>query len=291
MMNNKEVIKGLLESLPYTKEFSNKIIVIKYGGSIMDNKIAKDAFIEDLALIKKLGMQPIIVHGGGKEISKRLNRLNIQSEFLDGYRITTEEAIDEIEMTLSGKVNNLLLTSLSKVDINAVGLSGKDMQFIQVSKKQSNHIDKDYGYVGVINNIKTDILKLLIKNDIIPVISPIGVDENFKTYNINADDVASEICTALNAEKLILLTDVNGLYKDFNDKDSFISLSTTNNLSNLIKDDYLSGAILPKVYSCINAINNGVTSCHILNGSIEHSVLLELFTDEGIGTKIYKEGL
>lgn len=279
------------EMSSYIKEYSSKIVVIKYGGSIMHNELVKKLFIEDISIMQDSGLKIVIVHGGGKEINKRLELMNIKSEFLDGYRITNEAEIDEIEMILSGKVNNQLLTSFAQFDIDAIGISGKDMRFIEVDKKQSKHLGRDYGFVGDICNVDTKILELFIANDIIPIISPIGLDKNHKTYNINADDVASSIASSLKAEKLVFMTDVNGLYKEFGNIDSFIKQCGIEELSQLIDDHSLSGAILPKVESCISVIKKGVNSCHIVNGSIEHAVLTELFTKEGIGTKIMKEDI
>jgi len=270
--------------------YRNKVLVIKYGGSIMENSSAITSFIEDLVFLRSHGIKPVIVHGGGKEISRRLSLLNIESQFLDGYRVTTEEAIDEIEMVLKGKVNNQLITALAKYKIDAVGLSGKDMSLIEVNKKLSHTSGKDYGYVGDIKRINSDILTLLINNNTIPVIAPIGHCDQFKTYNINADDVASAISASLKAEALVLMTDVNGLYLNFEDPNSLINSCDLTYLETLIHHETLTGAILPKVLSCINAIKDGVKSCHVINGSTKHSILLKLFSKEHFGTSISKEG-
>lgn len=291
MSHRRVLMKIKTDLFPYLAKYTNKIVVIKYGGSIMENSIVKKKFIEDVALMQELGLKIVIVHGGGKEINKRFSQLNIKSEFLDGYRITKESDIDEIEMVLSGKINNQLLTSFAQLNIDAVGISGKDMQLIKVIPKKSFHEDKDYGFVGEITHINTKILEMLLSNDVIPIISPLGYDKDFNTYNINADDVASAVCTSLKADKLILLTDVNGLYKEFGNTDSFIKHCNVEELKMMIEDKHLSGAILPKVQSCISSIDAGVKTCHIINGAIEHSILMELFTDEGIGSKITKEDM
>ena len=291
MSHRRVFMKVIADMFPYITQYSNKIVVIKYGGSIMENSIIQKIFIEDIALLQELGLKIVIIHGGGKEINKRFNLLNIKSEFLDGYRITKESDIDEIEMVLSGKINNQLLTSFAQFNIDAVGISGKDMQLIEVIPKKSIHEDRDYGFVGEITHINTKILEMLLTNDVIPIISPLGYDKDFNTYNINADDVASAVCSSLKADKLVLLTDVNGLYKEFGNTDSFIKQCDVEELMNMIEEKHLSGAILPKVQSCISAIDAGVKTCHIINGAKEHSILMELFTDEGIGTKIMKEDI
>lgn len=283
--NGKEILGGYAPD----RVEHNKVIVIKYGGSIMHNDAVKQVFIRDVALLKEKGIMPVIIHGGGKEISRRFLKLNMESEFLDGYRITKKDDIEEIEMILTGKISNQLLTSFAKINLSAIGISGKDMGFIKVDKKKSNHTDKDYGYVGEIKEINTEIITMLIKNGIVPIISPLGFDDNFDTYNINADDVASAISSSLKAEKLILLTDVDGLYREYGNEKTLIKQCNREYLKSLIDNNVLHGAILPKVKSCIDAIKNGVKSCHVVNGSVEHAILLELLTDKGIGTTIKEE--
>ncbi len=286
MINSHKSEQLSIESI---HKYKNKVLIIKYGGSIMEDPSAIDSFVEDLVFLRRYGIKPVIVHGGGKEISKRLQRLNIESRFLDGYRVTSEEAIEEIEMVLKGKVNNQLLIALSKHKIDAVGLSGKDMRLIEVTKKRSHDSNGDYGFVGDIKIINNDILTLLIDHNTVPVIAPIGYCDQFKTYNINADDVASAISSSLKAEALVLLTDVNGLYLNFEDPNSLINTCDLSYLETLIKKQILTGAILPKVLSCINALKDGVKSCHVINGSTKHSILLKLFSKERFGTSITKE--
>ncbi|MBI9011750.1 MAG: acetylglutamate kinase [Clostridiales bacterium] len=286
-MMNSHTAKLLSQEL--ISKYKNKVLIIKYGGSIMENPSAISSFVEDLAFLRLYGIKPVIVHGGGKEISKRLQRLNIDSQFLNGYRVTSEEAIEEIEMVLKGKVNNQLLTALSKQKIDAVGLSGKDMRLIEVTKKCSHDSKNDYGFVGDIKKINNNILTLLINNNTVPVIAPIGYCDQFSTYNINADDVASAISASLKAEALVLLTDVDGLFLNFNEPNSLINTCDLSYLETLIKKQILKGAILPKALSCINALKDGVKSCHVINGSTKHSILLKLFSKENFGTSITKE--
>ncbi|MDM8533311.1 acetylglutamate kinase [Clostridiaceae bacterium HSG29] len=285
MYRKKEMVNNLIEALPYIERFRNKIFVIKYGGSIIGNTPNKLAFIEDISLLTHLGMKIIIVHGGGKHINKHLLEKGIKSNFHKGYRITDSNTINEVEMVLSGHLNKDITLLLNNSGTKAVGINGKDAGLIKSEKKI---IDKevDIGHVGEIVNINTEFLDLLLDKNYIPVISPIGYDKEGNTYNINADDVASEIANSMKAEKLFLISDINGIYTNLNDNSTFISRLNINESKKLISDGLINGGMIPKINSCINSIENGVKSVHIINGELTHSILLEVFTDQGIGTMI-----
>ena len=287
-----EVLKKaqtLIEALPYIKRFNGTKIVVKYGGSAMLDENLKFHVIQDVALLKLVGMKPIIVHGGGKEISKYLSRLGIESRFENGLRVTDEQTLDVAEMVLS-KVNKSLVTLMSEVGLRAIGISGKDADLLQVKKKMAG--DKDIGYVGEV--VKTDaaLLDTLIDNDFIPVIAPIGVGiEDHHGYNINADDCACAVATAINAEKLAFLTDIEGVFTDPTDKKTLISEMDIQEARELISSGVVGGGMLPKLQNCIVAMEKGVSRVHILDGRLEHCLLLEFFTEKGIGTAILKEAL
>lgn len=284
----KQRVQNLVEALPYIKEFQGKTFVIKYGGSIMENEEGKMALIEDIALLSHLGIHCIVIHGGGKEINMRLERLGIESEFKEGYRVTSGEAIDEVEMVLSGRINKELIHLLNNAGVKAVGLNGKDAGLIRAKQKFIQIEDElhDIGHVGEIDSINPEILEILLENGIVPVISPIGFDHKGMTYNINADDVAAGISSELLAEKLILITDVPGLMKDLNDPESLISRLNIKELDELMETGIISGGMIPKMKCVRNAICGGTNSVHILNGKLNHCVLLETFTDSGIGSMI-----
>ncbi len=284
----KQKVHNLVEALPYIKEFQGKTFVIKYGGSIMENEDGKMAFIEDIALLSHLGIQCIVIHGGGKEINMRLKRLGIESEFKEGYRVTSGEAIDEVEMVLSGRINKELIHLLNNAGVKAVGLNGKDAGLIRAKQKfieMENELH-DIGHVGEIEKISPDILKILLGNGIVPVVSPIGFDDNGRTYNINADDVAAGISAEMFAEKLILVTDVLGIMKDLNDPNSLVSQLSVRDLEGLMQSGVISGGMIPKIKCVKSAICGGTNSVHILSGKLNHCVLLETFTNEGIGSMI-----
>jgi len=287
--NMQEVLKKaevLIEALPYIQKFNRKIIVVKYGGSAMSNEELQRNVIKDVTLLKLVGFKPIIVHGGGKEISRWVGKVGKEAQFVNGLRVTDDETMEIAEMVL-GRVNKRLVTMVEELGVKAVGLSGKDGQMIQVEKKYSE--GQDIGYVGNITSVNPKILFDLLENGYLPIVSPIGLDENYATYNINADDAACAIAKAVGADKLVFLTDIEGLYKDINDKDSFISRITTSEADNLIEDGFIGGGMLPKLNNCTSAVKNGVNRVHILDGRIPHCLLLEIFTNEGVGTAIVRD--
>lgn len=265
---------------------NSKIIVIKFGGSIMDSEISINKFVINLCEIQKSGYFPVVVHGGGKAISKRLNEMNIKTEFHNGYRITCRNSINEIEMILSGKINKELLTIFSKYNLDAIGLCGKSLNLFNVEMKKDENVN--LGYVGEINMVNNKILNLLISKNIIPIISPIGIDKNLNTLNINADDVAREVAISLKAESLIYLTDVDGIYLDIDKPETRISKIDVISLKKMVETKVLKGGILPKVNGCINAVNNGVKNCYIVNGNSKNGTLNCIFDNEIEGTTIGK---
>lgn len=281
-----EKAKVLVEALPYIKEFNGKVVVIKYGGSAMVDEKIKEMVIEDIVLMKLVGFKPVIVHGGGKEISKTLNRMGIDSEFYNGLRVTSKETVEVVEMVLSGKVNKDVVQLIQNHDLSAVGISGKDGKTLKVNKKIVE--GKDIGYVGEIKKVDTTLINSLINNDFIPVIAPVGTDDLGETYNINADYAASAIAGALKAEKLIFLTDVEGVLKDVKNSDSLISQISIDEVDGYINTDVISGGMIPKVMCCVEGIEKGVKNVHILDGRVEHSLLLEIFTKSGVGTMFSK---
>lgn len=281
-------VKILIEALPYIKKFRGKTFVIKYGGSIMKNQEAKDAFIEDIVLLKLVGIKVAIIHGGGPKISDLMGKLNIKTEFVNGLRKTDKETMEVVEMVLSGHINKELAADLCTHGIHALGLSGKDDSLIETKKKYlyENGEKIDIGYVGEVVGINNKMLMDLLDKDYLPVISPIGCDEEGNTYNINADYVASAVSSGLNAEKLIVLSDVPGLYTNFEDPSTFISAVTVDEIETHIENGGINGGMLPKMECCINAIKNGTKNVHLIDGSGLHSLLLEIFTRDGIGTMV-----
>jgi len=279
-----EKAKVLVEALPYIKEFSGITVVIKYGGSALVNLEIKESLMKDIALMKFVGLKPVVVHGGGPEINSMLKRLNIESRFLDGLRITDEETMEVAEMVLSGKLNKDIAAELSLHGIQAAGISGKDARSILVEKYMPD--GADIGLVGSIKKVNTSLIKTLIDNDFVPVISPIGTDENGLSFNVNADTAAVAIAGALNAEKLLFLTDVEGILRDRTDSSSAYTRVKAEILPKMIEEGIVSGGMIPKVESCMEAVNAGVQNVHILDGRVEHCLLLEIFTKEGIGTMI-----
>lgn len=273
----------LIEALPYIQRFNRKIMIVKYGGSAMVDEDLKKQVIQDVTLLKLVGFKPIIVHGGGKEISKWVEKNGIQPEFINGLRKTDEATMEIAEMVLN-KVNKSLVQNVQALGVNAVGVSGKDGGLLKVEKKLSD--GQDIGYVGEITEVNPKILEDLLEKDFLPIVCPIGMDDNFETYNINADDAACAIAKALNAEKLAFLTDIEGVYKDKDDPDTLISEITVDEAKALIGDGYIGGGMLPKLTNCIDAIEQGVNRVHILDGRIAHCLLLEFFTNKGIGTAI-----
>lgn len=296
MVSNLQKAKILVNALPYIKKYYGQTIVIKYGGSAMVDKTARKQFIKDVVLMKYIGINPVIVHGGGPEINEMLQKIGKESKFIAGNRVTDGETVEIVEMVLSGKVNKGIVADINKYGGKAVGISGKDdnmilvrQKYIEEKSENSEETKKiDIGFVGEIENINTEIIKVLEKSDYIPVISSIGTDKNGQTYNINADYVAGEIAGKLNADRMIFLTDVDGILLDYHDKQTLIDEIDVYHVNKLIEKGVISGGMLPKVNTCLKAIEKGVENVVILNGKLEHSLLLELFTDEGAGTLIKK---
>ena len=282
----KRKAQTLIEALPYIKKFNGKKIVVKYGGSAMLDENLKFNVIQDVALLKLVGLKPIIVHGGGKEISKWIDRLGMETHFQNGLRVTDEPTLEVAEMVLNN-VNRSLVGLMSKVGLNAVGISGKDAGLLKVQKKLSD--GKDIGYVGEVVSTDSSVIDSLLDADFIPVIAPIGMGiDDDHDYNINADDCACAVATSINAEKLVFLTDIEGVFTDPMDKKTLISEMTVEEAQDLIDNGVVGGGMLPKLQNCIDAMNNGVSRVHILDGRLEHCLLLEFYTDTGIGTAIRK---
>ena len=284
--NMKEIMEKagvLIEALPYIQRFNRKIIVVKYGGSAMVDEELKKNVIQDVTLLKLVGFKPIIVHGGGKEISKWVGKVGMEPEFVNGLRKTDAATMEIAEMVL-GKVNKSLVQMVESLGVNAIGISGKDGGLLKVDKKLSN--GQDIGFVGDVKEVNPKILYDLLEKDFLPIVCPVGMDDEFNTYNINADDAACAIARAVKAEKLAFLTDIEGVYKDPEDKDTLISELPVSDARKLIEDGYIGGGMLPKLNNCIDAIENGVSRVHILDGRIAHCLLLEIFTNRGIGTAI-----
>ena len=273
----------LIEALPYIQKFNRKIIVVKYGGSAMSNEELQKNVIKDVTLLKLVGFKPIIVHGGGKEISRWVGKVGKEAEFIGGLRVTDDETMEIAEMVLN-KVNKSLVSMVQELGVKAVGISGKDGGLLECEKK---YVDgQDIGFVGNIVGVNPKVLYDLLEKDFLPIVAPIGLDDKFQTYNINADDAACAIAKAVSAEKLAFLTDIEGLYKDINDKSSFISRLTASQADELIEGGFIGGGMLPKLTNCTEAIREGVSRVHILDGRIPHCLLLEIFTNHGIGTAI-----
>lgn len=281
-----EKAEVLVEALPYIQKYNRKIVVVKYGGSAMTNVELQKKVIEDVVLLKLVGFKPVIVHGGGKEISRWVDKVGKTPEFVNGLRVTDDETMEIAEMVLN-KVNKSLVAMVQELGVKAVGISGKDGGLLNVTKKYSD--GKDIGFVGDIQKVNAKVIYDLLENDFLPIIAPIGLDDNFNTYNINADDAACEIAKALGAEKLAFLTDIEGLYKDINDKSSFISRICVSDAKALIDSGIIGGGMLPKLTNCTSAVESGVNRVYILDGRIPHCLLLEFFTKNGIGTAIVSD--
>ncbi len=278
-----EKAQVLIEALPYIQRFNRKIIVVKYGGSAMVDEALKRQVIEDVTLLKLVGFKPIIVHGGGKEISRWVGKVGMEPHFVNGLRVTDEETMEVAEMVL-GKVNKSLVQLVEELGVRAIGISGKDGGLLKVDKKLSN--GEDIGFVGEVKRVNAEILYDLLEKDFLPIICPVGMDDEYNTYNINADDAACAIARAMKAEKLAFLTDIEGVYKDPDDPKTLISELRVDEAQQLMNDGYIGGGMLPKLQNCIDAIENGVSRVHILDGRIPHCLLLEIFTNKGIGTAI-----
>ena len=273
----------LIEALPYIQKFNRKIIVVKYGGSAMSNEELQKNVIKDVTLLKLVGFKPIIVHGGGKEISRWVGKVGKEAKFVKGLRVTDDETMEIAEMVLN-KVNKNLVRMVEELGVRAVGISGKDAGLLQCVRKCPD--GEDIGFVGEIVGVDPKVLYDLLEKDFLPIVAPVGLDDQFMTYNINADDAACAIAKAVGADKLVFLTDIEGLYRDIEDKSSFISRLTATQADELIDSGCIGGGMLPKLESCTAAIKEGVNRVHILDGRIAHCLLLEIFTDKGIGTAI-----
>ena len=276
----------LIEALPYIQRFNRKIIVVKYGGSAMIDEELKKSVIEDVVLLKLVGFKPIIVHGGGKEISRWVSKVGMETQFVNGLRVTDADTMELAEMVLS-KVNKELVAKVQSLGVKAAGISGKDGGLLTVKKKYSD--GQDIGFVGEVTKVDTQIITDLLEKDFLPIVFPVGMDSEFNTYNINADDAASAIATALKAEKLAFLSDVEGVRLDPEDPESVISELYIPEAEELIDSGIVAGGMLPKIQNCIDALNKGVSRVHIMDGRIPHSLLLEIFTNKGTGTALLKE--
>ena len=276
----------LIEALPYIQRFNRKIIVVKYGGSAMVDEQLKKTVIQDVVLLKLVGFKPIIVHGGGKEISRWVSKVDKEPQFINGLRVTDGETMELAEMVLN-KVNKELVALVESLGVKAVGVSGKDGNLLKVEKKFSN--GQDIGFVGNITEVNPKILSDLLEKDFLPIVCPVGLDENFQTYNINADDAACAIAKQMHAEKLAFLTDIEGVYRDPEDPSTLISKLFVKEARELINSGNVGGGMIPKLQNCVDAIEGGVSRVHILDGRIKHCLLLEIFTDKGIGTAILRK--
>ena len=276
----------LIEALPYIQRFNRKIIVVKYGGSAMSNQELQRNVIKDVTLLKLVGFKPIIVHGGGKEISRWVSKVGKEPKFVNGLRVTDQETMEIAEMVLN-KVNKSLVQLVNELGVKAVGISGKDGMMLRCEKKYSG--GEDIGFVGEITEVNPKILYDLLEKDFLPIVAPVGLDDNYQTYNINADDAACAIAKAVSAEKLAFLTDIEGVYKNPDDKSSLISELPVTEAAKLMESGYIGGGMLPKLANCVDAIENGVSRVHILDGRIPHCLLLEIFTNRGIGTAILSD--
>lgn len=290
MKNAAEKIRNLIEALPYIQKFTGKIFVIKFGGSILKKPSAKEAFIQDVLLLSLVGIRPVIVHGGGGDITKKLEKLQIPTSFVNGLRVTDSDAMDEVEMILAGSINKDLVMGIQNAGGRAVGISGKDGGLLKAKRLGTmvSGEEIDIGFVGEIDTVNISLVKDLIELGYIPIIAPTGFDEAGHTYNINADTAAAAISSSLEAEKLILLTDVDGLYLDYHDKTTLQTGLSLDEGKSLIEQGIIEGGMLPKLQCALDALENGSQNVHMINGSREHGLLLEIFTNDGIGTMITK---
>ena len=287
-------IDVLIEALPYIKKFHDKKIMIKYGGHAMINESAMSSTARDTVLLKYVGMQPLVVHGGGPDISRAMDKMGKTPKFVGGLRVTDSETMDIVKMVLIGKINIDIVSKIGLHGGKSIGISGKDDFLIEASKRDLTKIQQDdgeilevdLGYVGKINKINSNLIDVLTQENYIPVIAPLGTDESGNTLNLNADTVAGSIASDINAEKLVVLTDVPGILTDPDDPESIIRRIHVDELKELVKEGIITGGMIPKVETCINAVENGVKTAHILDGRIEHSILLEIFTKDGIGTMV-----
>lgn len=271
----------LAEALPYIREFSGRTVVVKYGGHAMDDPALSELFAEDVVLMRLVGMNPVVVHGGGPQISDLMRRLGKEPEFIDGLRVTDAETMDIARMALMGKVNREIVTALNRHGSYAMGLSGEDASLLRVSQR-----DPRLGFVGDVRSVDPSVLERVLREELIPVVATIGVDDDGRPYNVNADAAAGAIASALGAEKLVYLTDVTGIYGDFGDEASLISQTDVAGLEQLLASGKVGEGMIPKVQSCIEALEHGVHRAHVLDGRVPHALLLEFFTREGVGTVI-----
>lgn len=290
MKKAQEKVKIILESLPFIKSFYGKTVVIKYGGHAMIDDVLKNAFAMDMVLLRYVGINPIIVHGGGPQIDELMNKTGKRAKFVDGMRITDKDTMEIVEMVLGGKINTDIVSLINKHGGNAVGLSGKDANFIKADrlygrkKTDKGYEDIDIGLVGEVREVNTNLLDAILQNGFIPVIAPFGTDDDGNSLNINADLAAGKIAEAVKAEKLILLTDTEGVLDLDGKLISYINYEEA--IKMLEEKKVIKGGMLPKIKCCVDALKNNVTSCHIIDGRLEHAVLLEIFTQAGVGTKI-----
>lgn len=282
MRYTEEQAELLVEALPYIQKYNKKIIVVKYGGNAMINEEIKENVIKDILLLHYCGMNPVLVHGGGPDINAMMDKMGLEPKFVDGKRVTDEKTMEIVEMVLGGKTNSGIVSLINSMGGRAVGLSGKDASLISASV-----MNEKWGLVGKVDSINPQILLDLMDREYIPVISSVAIGEEGESYNINADHIAGEIAAALNAEKLIMMTDVDGLYRDFEDKSSLITRMDLKEAETMIKTKSLKGGMLPKVEACVKALKGNVKRTHIINGTVKHSILMEIFTDSGSGTMIY----
>jgi len=273
----------LIEALPYIKEFYNQTVVIKYGGAAMEDEKLKEMVLTDIALMKYVGIKPVIVHGGGKHITELADRLGQKAQFLNGYRVTDAQMMQVTEMVLSGLINKEIVAELNLHKVKAVGISGRDAGLIMASPK-----GPEYGQVGEIKRVNAEIIRDLEEQGYVPVIAPVGGSEEGESFNINADIAASEIARAIGAKKLVLLTDVDGIYRDFNDKSSLFSTLKASEAKRLVDEKIIVSGMLPKIRACMEALDGGVEKIHIINGKLPHALLLEIFTRSGVGTQIIR---
>jgi acetylglutamate kinase len=288
MEKAREKARVLMEALPYIKEYYGKTVVVKFGGSAMENEELKEMFASDIVLMRYVGMNPVIVHGGGPQVTHYMERLSLEVRFVDGHRVTDSAAMEVAKMVLVGKVNKEIVSLINGHGTLAVGLSGEDGNLLRASKRTHSAAgdEIDLGFVGDVEKVNPGILNNLIRDEFIPVVASIGVDGNGQSYNINADMVAGALAESLQADKLIYLTDVDGIYRDFEDKASLIQELDTGEAEELLQGGGLSSGMLPKIQSCIEALRSGVRRAHIINGTMDHALLLELYTDAGIGTMV-----
>jgi len=286
----------LVEALPYIQKFHGKTVVIKYGGNAMINDELKIAVMNDVILMKLVGMNPVLVHGGGPEITQMLKRLDIPSQFVNGLRVTDPATMEVVEMVLVGKLNKEIVAHIHQLGGRAVGICGKDgstiiarKQVVTVSDECGQSVEADLGMVGEVAQVNPELIKTLMDSGYIPVVAPIGVGRDGSSYNINADYVAGELAAALGAEKLVLLTDVEGIFADYQDKTSIISSLKMEDVDRLIDSGVIAGGMIPKVQCCVKALQGGVAGTHIIDGRLAHSILLEVFTNQGIGTMVEKK--